>query len=132
MDKIMIGRPLPNIPWEDKPEGHQEVLWRYSGNPVIGWNPTPSTARIYNSAVLPYKDGFVGVFRAEHFAQHDLRFLHAAHDVGLHVIGDAGGGEALEYARVGVTRARAGGQGIGNFKLRKNCGSFFAVEFGLC
>ena len=66
MRKTIIGDPLPNIPWEDKPAGEQGVLWRYSKNPVIGWNPMPSTARIFNSAVLPRDGEFVGVFRADH------------------------------------------------------------------
>lgn len=57
---------LPSLPWEERPDGCSDVLWRYSGNPVIGWNPTPSTARIYNSAVVPFGDGFAGVFRADH------------------------------------------------------------------
>jgi len=66
MSKTIIGEALPNIPWEDKPKGYEGVMWRYSKNPLIGWNPTPSTARIYNSAVLPYEGAFVGVFRADH------------------------------------------------------------------
>ena len=66
MSKTIIGSNLPNLPWEDRPAGCKDILWRYSKNPVIGWNPTPSTARVYNSAVYPYKDGFVGVFRADH------------------------------------------------------------------
>lgn len=66
MSKTIIGDALPNLPWEDKPKGSDTVMWRSSKNPLIGWNPTPSTARIYNSAVLPYKGEFVGVFRADH------------------------------------------------------------------
>lgn len=66
MSNTIIGNSLPNIPWEDKPEENGRVLWRYSNNPLIGWNPTPSTARIYNSAVMPYDGAFVGVFRADH------------------------------------------------------------------
>ncbi len=66
MKNTIIGNALPNIPWEDKPKGCKDVLWRYSKNPVIDWNPTPSTARIYNSATIPYNGGFVGVFRADH------------------------------------------------------------------
>lgn len=62
----IIGDPLPNLPWEDRPAGSSDVVWRFSANPIIGWNPTPSTARVYNSAVLPHQDGFVGVFRADH------------------------------------------------------------------
>ena len=62
----IIGNALPNLPWEERPAGSTEIIWRYSQNPVIGWNPTPSTARVYNSAVLPYNGEFVGVFRADH------------------------------------------------------------------
>lgn len=54
------------IPWEDKPKGCESVVWRYSANPLIGWNPTPSTARVYNSAVVPFEGAFAGVFRADH------------------------------------------------------------------
>jgi len=36
-----------------------------AGNPIIGWNPIPKAARIYNSAVLPYMVKFVGTFRAD-------------------------------------------------------------------
>lgn len=64
---LTINAPaLPTLPWEDRPEGSDAVLWRYSANPIIGWNPTPSTARVYNSAVVPFGDGFAGVFRADH------------------------------------------------------------------
>ena len=62
----IIGGALPNIPWQDKPENCDSPIWRHTENPIIGWNPTPKTARIFNSAVLPYGDGFVGVFRADH------------------------------------------------------------------
>lgn len=62
----IIGDTLKNIPWQEKPEGCEDVIWRHEGNPIIGWNPTKSTARIFNSAVMPYKEGFVGVFRADH------------------------------------------------------------------
>jgi beta-1,4-mannooligosaccharide/beta-1,4-mannosyl-N-acetylglucosamine phosphorylase len=64
--KTIIGNALPNIPWENKPNGCTDVIWRYSKNPLINWNPTRSTSRIYNSATLPYNEGFVGVFRADH------------------------------------------------------------------
>ena len=36
MDNLkIVGAPLPDMPWEDRPEGSKEVLWRYSKNPVI-------------------------------------------------------------------------------------------------
>ena len=67
MEKVKIfGEKLSNMPWQDKPEGFDGVIWRHDGNPIINWNPTKKSARIFNSAVLPYEDGFIGVFRADH------------------------------------------------------------------
>ena len=63
------GNALPNMPWQDKPADHKGLLWRDTRNPIIGWNPSPSTARIFNSAAVPWEDGFIGVFRADH---HDM------------------------------------------------------------
>lgn len=54
------------IPFEDKPKGLDAPVWRYSKNPIIGRNPVKDVARIFNSAVLTFKEVFVGVFRAEH------------------------------------------------------------------
>jgi beta-1,4-mannooligosaccharide/beta-1,4-mannosyl-N-acetylglucosamine phosphorylase len=65
MKKTIIGKQLQNIPWEDRPKGCTDVLWRYSKNPIFDWNPIPKAARIYNSAVIPYEGAFVGVFRAD-------------------------------------------------------------------
>lgn len=62
----IIGENLPNIPWQEKPAGCKEVIWRYDANPVIDRNPIPRAGRVFNSSVLPYGDGFVGVFRADH------------------------------------------------------------------
>jgi len=31
----MSNAPLPNIPWEDRPAGCADVVWRYSANPII-------------------------------------------------------------------------------------------------
>ena len=47
---------LPNIPWQDRPEGlkTESPVWRYSENPVMGRNPTPEIARIFNSAVFSF------------------------------------------------------------------------------
>lgn len=67
MDKVQIyGISTPNLPWQEKPEGLKEApVWRYSENPIIGRNPLENVARIFNSAVMPYEDGFIGVFRGE-------------------------------------------------------------------
>jgi beta-1,4-mannooligosaccharide/beta-1,4-mannosyl-N-acetylglucosamine phosphorylase len=56
---------IPNIPWEDMPAGYAAPVWRYARNPVIGRNPVKNVMRIFNSAVVPYKGGFTGVFRGE-------------------------------------------------------------------
>ncbi len=62
----MIAPAVPNIPWEDRPEGIKGApIWRYSANPVVDRNPIDGVARIFNSAVMPYEDGFIGVFRGE-------------------------------------------------------------------
>ncbi|MBR8702934.1 glycoside hydrolase family 130 protein [Porphyromonas levii] len=61
----IVGQPMPNMPWEDRPEGSKDVLWRYSKNPVIGRYATPHSNSIFNSAVVPFKDGFAGVFRVD-------------------------------------------------------------------
>ena len=58
---------LPNIPWQERPGNlkTESPVWRYSENPVMGRNPTPEIARIFNSAVVPWKDGFIAVLRGE-------------------------------------------------------------------
>lgn len=65
-DKIkIIGEPLPNIPWEDKPSNCKEVVWRSKKNPIISRNAIPNSNSIFNSAVIPFKDGFAGIFRVD-------------------------------------------------------------------
>ncbi len=54
-----------SIPWQERPAGSQSVMWRHTGNPVIDRHHMPGAQGIYNSAVLPYGDGFAGVFRVE-------------------------------------------------------------------
>jgi beta-1,4-mannooligosaccharide/beta-1,4-mannosyl-N-acetylglucosamine phosphorylase len=53
------------MPWHERPAGNSDVLWRHRGNPIIGPNHMPGVQGIYNSAVAPFGDGFVGVFRVE-------------------------------------------------------------------
>lgn len=61
----IIGKALPNLPWQDRPAGSRDVVWRYDENPILGWDPIPGVARIFNSAVIPFGDAFAGVFRAD-------------------------------------------------------------------
>lgn len=63
--KIYGESVVPNLPWEEKPAGSNAPFWRFSGNPVIKRYPAEGLARVFNSAVLPYQGGFIGVFRSE-------------------------------------------------------------------
>ena len=58
---------LPNIPWEARPASDKSSspLWRYSSNPIIPRNLTAHSNSIFNSAVVPFGDGFAGVFRCD-------------------------------------------------------------------
>jgi len=56
---------IDNLPWEDRPTGSTEPVWRYSKNPVIPRDLIPSSNSIFNSAVVPYKGEFAGVFRCD-------------------------------------------------------------------
>jgi beta-1,4-mannooligosaccharide/beta-1,4-mannosyl-N-acetylglucosamine phosphorylase len=62
----MLSPEVPNMPWQDKPEGIKGApIWRYTENPIINRNPVENVARVFNSAVIPYEGKFVGVFRGE-------------------------------------------------------------------
>jgi beta-1,4-mannooligosaccharide/beta-1,4-mannosyl-N-acetylglucosamine phosphorylase len=53
------------IPWEERPPGVETVVWRSSRNPIIPRDLIPRANSIFNSAVVPYRDGFAGVFRVD-------------------------------------------------------------------
>ncbi len=59
------GSSLPNIPWEEKPDGYEYVVWRYKNNPIIPRDLIPSSNSIFNSAVVPFRGEFAGVFRCD-------------------------------------------------------------------
>ena len=66
MDKLIIkGNNLPEMPWEERPKGSKEVMWRYSANPVIPRDLLPDSNSIFNSAVVPFEGGYAGVFRCD-------------------------------------------------------------------
>ena len=56
---------MNDIPWEDRPAGNADVVWRYSQNPIIPRDLIPSSNSIFNSAVVPFQDGYAGVFRCD-------------------------------------------------------------------
>ena len=61
----IIGKPLGNIPWQDKPRGYGYPVWRYDANPIITRNDLYFANSIFNSAVVPFGKGFAGVFRVD-------------------------------------------------------------------
>jgi len=65
MARTIVGPDLPNIPWQERPEGNSDVVWRYDRNPVIPRDLIPCANSIFNSAVVPYQGAFAGVFRVD-------------------------------------------------------------------
>ena len=64
----VIGEPLPNIPWEERPAGCSDVMWRSERNPIIPRDLIPCSNSIFNSAVVPFGE-FAGVFRCDDTAR---------------------------------------------------------------
>lgn len=62
---IIIGNELKNMPWQEKPSGDIMPVWRYMENPIIDRNTKPGTNSIFNSAVVPFQNGYAGVFRCD-------------------------------------------------------------------
>ena len=59
MEEIKIaGAALPAMPWEERPAGCKDVVWRCSANPIIPRDLLPTSNSIFNSAVVPFKDGY--------------------------------------------------------------------------
>ena len=61
----IIGANIPNLPWQDKPVGYPYPVWRFDGNPIITRDNLHFANSIFNSAVVPFGDGFAGVFRVD-------------------------------------------------------------------
>ncbi|MGL5226963.1 MAG: glycosidase, partial [Bacteroidales bacterium] len=65
-NKLKIaGAPMKDMPWQARPEGSKEVVWRYANNPIIPRNLLPTSNSIFNSAVVPFGSGYAGVFRCD-------------------------------------------------------------------
>jgi len=65
MDIKIVGQSLPNMPWEERPKDCKDIVWRSKHNPIIKRNQAKDANSIFNSAVVPFKDGFAGVFRVD-------------------------------------------------------------------
>ncbi|OHB56946.1 MAG: glycosidase [Planctomycetes bacterium GWF2_42_9] len=66
----LVGKSLPNIPWENKSDACKNVVWRYSKNPIIQRDLLPFSNSIFNSAVVPFEGSFAGVFRCDDTKRH--------------------------------------------------------------
>ena len=64
MAKI-IGKDLPNMPWQEPENTEKLPVWRYHANPIIERFATKNSNSIFNSAVVPFEDGYAGVFRCD-------------------------------------------------------------------
>jgi beta-1,4-mannooligosaccharide/beta-1,4-mannosyl-N-acetylglucosamine phosphorylase len=66
---VTAAAPLPEppatMPWEDRPEGSSDVLWRSFRNPIVGPGHVPRANSIFNSAVVAFGGGYAGVFRVD-------------------------------------------------------------------
>lgn len=63
--KLVNPVSIPNLPWEERPEGSRDVIWRSVQNPIIPRNLIPRSNSIFNSAVVPFEGEFAGVFRID-------------------------------------------------------------------
>lgn len=63
--QTIIGESVPNLPWEPRPAGCADVVWRSARNPIIPRRSIPQANSTFNSAVVPFGGAFVGVFRID-------------------------------------------------------------------
>jgi beta-1,4-mannooligosaccharide/beta-1,4-mannosyl-N-acetylglucosamine phosphorylase len=65
----LIGAALDHLPWEERPAGSAEVIWRSARNPILTRTAVPDANSIFNSAVVPFNGAFAGVFRCDNTAR---------------------------------------------------------------
>ena len=61
----IIGTSIPNLPWQEKAASDPYPVWRFDGNPIITRDHLRFANSIFNSAVVPFGEGFAGVFRVD-------------------------------------------------------------------
>ncbi|MBN1648369.1 MAG: glycoside hydrolase family 130 protein [Spirochaetales bacterium] len=83
MASLVNSPHIPNLPWEDRPSGKKDVVWRYSENPIIGRNEIRNANSIFNSAVVPFNGKFAGVFRCDDTSRHQNLYCGFSDD-GIH------------------------------------------------
>lgn len=88
MSQWILGSALPNIPWEEKPHGSRDIVWRSARNPIIPWDLLPQSNSIFNSAVVPFQGQYAGVFRVDN-KKREMRIHSGRSQDGLHWAIDA-------------------------------------------
>ncbi len=74
---------IPNIPFQERPADCDDVLHRYSENPVVPARAIKASTYIHNSAVIAHEGAFRGVFRIDNRSRRMQ--LHAGRSAdGLH------------------------------------------------
>jgi beta-1,4-mannooligosaccharide/beta-1,4-mannosyl-N-acetylglucosamine phosphorylase len=58
-------RAARDIPWENRPGGTSDVVWRSSRNPIVTRADVAGANSIFNSAVVPFEEGYAGIFRVD-------------------------------------------------------------------
>jgi len=81
--RTLVADPLPNIPWENRLPSNSDPVWRFSGNPVVERSPFPACNSVFNSAVVPFRGKFAGVFRCDSTAR-DMQLHAGFSDDGIH------------------------------------------------
>lgn len=86
---------IANFPWEEPPKGCEEVVWRSKNNPIIDRSIVKCANSVLNSAVVPFGNGYAGVFRIDNKARF-LRLHKGKSCDGIHWVIDE---EPLELIR---------------------------------
>ena len=77
MSKLINGKEIKNMPWEECPKGFTGPIWRYSKNPIINRHPIENVSRVFNSALVPFNNEYIGVFRGDNID--DIPHLYVGH-----------------------------------------------------
>lgn len=65
MAKVLNGKSIPNIPWEEKPANCKDICWRSSLNPILSRDDIEDANSLFNSSVVAFNGEFRGVFRCD-------------------------------------------------------------------
>lgn len=65
MAKVLNGKSIPNIPWEERPANCRDVCWRSSLNPILTRDDIEDANSLFNSSVVAFNGEFRGIFRCD-------------------------------------------------------------------